>query len=275
MLFYAIVPDSSVRSAFHGLQTVRVDDLRRELRFGQDVQYPARWMKRPVSEWTMESDDLVLRYIFRNFRPDRHLEFGTWEGDGVLRCVEECDASVWTINLLEGETKDDGQWAYGTEERLVGTASRRGERLVTAETTWIRTDAYGLIGHKYLSRHLGHRVCQIYCDSRTWDISKYPDGFFDTAFVDGGHVADVVQCDTWNALALVRPAGLVLWHDFCPRSDAHKASPTSARVTNHLRAEWAELSRYFDRLFWVEPSWLLVGVRNAAPVERRRPITPG
>ena len=266
---------SSARIAFRGLRIVRVTDLRWELRFDETLQYPAQWTARPVSEWTMESDDLVLRYIFRNFRPDRHLEFGTWEGDGVLRCVEECDAVVWTINLLEGETKDDGKWAYATEERLVDATSRRGERMVTSDTTWIRTDAYGMIGHKYLSRHLGHRVCQIYCDSRIWDTSKYPDGFFDTAFIDGGHVADVVQCDTRNAIALVRPEGLVMWHDFCRRPDAHKASPTSASVTNLLRGEWAHVSKYFDQLFWIEPSWLLVGVRNGVLADWRRPITSG
>src|SRR5262249_35354318 len=156
--------------------------LRRELQFAERLPSPEPPIARPPSEWTMASDDVVLRYVFRNFRPDRHLEFGTWEGDGVLRCVEECDAIVWTINLLEGETKDTGEWAYGAEERLVGATGIHGERLVTTDTTWIRTDAYGMIGHKYLSRNFGHRVCQIYCDSRIWSADKYPAGFFDTAF---------------------------------------------------------------------------------------------
>jgi len=257
---------------FRGLETVEVEDLHRTLRCVDRLHFPAAWRQRPVSEWTMESDDVVLRYIFRHVRPARHLEFGTWEGDGVLRCVEECDATVWTLNLLEGESKADGTWAYGSEEHLVGAPSRRGERLVTSATTWIRTDAYGLIGHKYLSRRLGHRVCQIFCDSRTWDISQYPDGFFDTALVDGGHVADVVHSDTWKAITLVRPGGLVMWHDFSPRADARAASTTAAQVTDQLHEEWSAISKCFDRLFWIDPSWLLVGIRNTGAGTRRRGV---
>ena len=258
-----MVSGAALHRVFRGLETVGVAHLHTALVCTDRLQFPRAWRRRPVSEWTMESDDVLLRYIFRHFRPNRHLEFGTWEGDGVLRCLEECDATVWTVNLLEGETKDDGAWAYGSEERLVGAVSGRRERLVTSATTWVRTDAYGQIGHKYLARNLGHRVCQIYCDSRTWDTTHYPPGFFDTAFIDGGHVADVVHSDSWKAIALVRAGGLVMWHDFAPRSDARDSSVTAAQVTNQLLVDWSSISECFDRLFWIEPSWLLVGVRNA------------
>ena len=79
--------------------------------------------------------------VFREFRPMRHLEFGTWLGDGVLRCVEECLASVWTVNLLEGETKPDGQWAYGEMDTGQWTSPTQwSERLVTNDGVWVRPD---------------------------------------------------------------------------------------------------------------------------------------
>ena len=62
---------------------------------------------------------------------------------------------------------------------------------------------------------------------------------------------------------LVRAGGLVMWHDFAPRSDARDSSVTAAQVTNQLLVDWSSISECFDRLFWIEPSWLLVGVRNA------------
>ena len=65
-----------------------------------------------------------------------------------------------------------------------------------ATATWVRTDAHGLIGRKYLNAGWGNRVCQIYADSRDWDTRHYPRGFFDSAFIDGGHAYDVVANDT-------------------------------------------------------------------------------
>lgn len=261
-------PGSSSKTT--GPRTVTIDNLGAELGYEEQLRYPDAWRQRAPPEWTMEADDLLLRYLFRNKRPARHLEFGTWQGEGVLRCLEECNATIWTINVLEGESSDEGGWVYSSEEHLIGAEALAGERLVTNTTTWVRTDAYSLIGHRYLSRKMGHRVCQIYCDSRTWDTRNYPDGFFDTVFIDGGHAGDIVHSDTWKAIALVPRGGLVLWHDFCPRADALAANATAAKVTTQLLGEWAALAGFFDQLFWVEPSWLLVGVRNNRPVNPPR-----
>src|SRR5262245_54839629 len=82
------------------------------LGFSEPICMPERWITLSLQDWEMAADDFLLRYLFRNFRPSRHLEFGTWLGDGVVRCVEECDATVWTVNPLEGETLADGRWAY-------------------------------------------------------------------------------------------------------------------------------------------------------------------
>jgi len=216
----------------------------------------------PLTSWTMDADDQILRQVFRQFRPSRHLEFVTWSGDGVLRVVEECDATVWTINLLEGETKPNGQWAYGS---LHGSGSEPGpassEKMKTDAGTWIRTDAYGQIGRKYLEAGWGKRVCQVYADSREWDTSAYPDAFFDTVFIDGGHAADIVENDTALAVRLTRPGGLVIWHDFCPEPDVQAACGSTQGVVQFISTHARELGLLFEKLFWVSPSWLLFGVR--------------
>jgi len=244
------------------IETVTVEDLSGALGVVTPLDYPPLWRTRSLSDWTMAADEYVLRYVFRHYRPMRHLEFGTWQGDGVLRCVEECDATVWTINVPQGETKPDGKWAYAQLD-VEGWAGNTpwSERLVTGEGVWVRTDSYGLIGRKYLEAGWGKRVCQIYADSRDWDTRAYPDGFFDTAFIDGGHLADVVASDSAQAIRLVRPGGLVIWHDYCPLEEVTSACDSTRDVVAFVASHAQELRAFFTRLFWVEPSWLLFGIR--------------
>jgi len=244
------------------IDSLPVGQLHDALGLSEPLELPEQWRRQSLVDWDSAADDYVMRHVFRHFRPARHLEFGTWLGDGVLRCVQECDASVWTINLLQGETKPDGQWAYGEIEsdRFAG-ASGWSQREKTHHAVWVRTDAYGLIGRKYLDAGWGKRVCQIYADSREWDTRAYPDGFFDTAFIDGGHTAAVVESDTRQALRLVRAGGLLMWHDFCPQEDVIRANDSTRDVVEYIVAHREELRTHLSKLFWVEPSWLLFGVR--------------
>jgi hypothetical protein len=245
------------------VESVPVDVLHEALGFSAPISFPEKWRRWPLVQWSMEPDDCILRYIFRGFHPLRHLEFGTWLGDGVLRCVQECHATVWTINLLEGELKPTGEWVYSARQEDVGASDLRGAESVTTDGgVWVRTDSYGAIGRNYLVAGLGKRVCQIYCDSREWDTRAYPDGFFDSAFIDGGHLKDVVESDTMRAMRLVRAGGLMIWHDFCPNDEVVAACPSTNGTNAFVTEQLQSLSRSFRRLFWIEPSWLLVGIRR-------------
>ncbi len=204
-------------------------------------------------------DVRILRYLFRNFRPNRHLEFGTWKGNGVRRVLEECgNASVWTVNLWEGEDRPDGTWAYGEnykdEDIAVVGAEFEGE--------YIRTDAGVMIGIEYLKAGLGSRVSQIYSDSRLWNDSAYPDGFFDSVFVDGGHDADTARSDVQKALRLLRPGGLLLLHDFCPRPEEYSRFPNTVGITNMVAEEIGNIAMMCSDFFWIEDTWLFCGIRG-------------
>ena len=245
------------------LETIPVDDINRVFGWTNAIDFPAKYRALPLTQWEMAADDVILRHLFRSFRPGRHLEFGTWLGDGVVRCVEECDATVWTINLLEGETLDNGRWTYGALAKdLPGAPVAWAETMVGGDGTWVRTDAHGLIGRKYLDAGWGRRVCQIYADSRSWDTRNYPPGFFDSAFIDGGHAADIVANDTKLAIELVRPGGLLMWHDFCPLPEVANACSSTRGVVGYISENREQLGRFFERLFWVQPSWLLIGIRR-------------
>lgn len=245
-----------------------MDKLHQRLNWAQPLDYPAESLARPLQDWNMERDDgPILRYLYRQLRPRRHLEFGTWYGDGVLRVLEECAATVWTLNLLEGERKATGEWAYSTARPDVGELPKWAESQSATLAdgtphTWFQTDSYGFIGRKYLERHLGHRVCQIYCDSRQWDTSNYPADFFDSAFIDGGHQYEVVASDTDKALGVLRPGGLILWHDFCPDPVVQSQCGSTQEVLCYVRAHRQHLMEQLSDLFWIQPSWLLLGIKK-------------
>jgi hypothetical protein len=231
-----------------------------------DLATPLAWRPsppdKPLTHWKMEIDDApIFRYFYRHMRPRRHLEFGTWQGEGVLYCLEECDATVWTINLLHGEVRPDGTWAYGTSFSDPAAVPAWSNKVVYAQT-WYQTDALGFIGWRYLQRGLGRRVCQVYCDSQEWDSSNYPDGFFDTALIDGSHSEEVVASDTRNACRLVRPGGLIFWHDYCPDPEVLASCSSVAGVMAAIDHNRAWLGTQVRDLFWVQPSWILVGVKR-------------
>lgn len=202
-----------------------------------------------LANFQTEGDEAAIyRYIYRNARPRRHFEFGTWEGFNVVLCAESSEAEIWTLNLPDGERDAAGRPVYG---------STAPERQPTAEPG----DSGAAIGWRYRQAGYSDRVHQILCDSRTFDDSTFPAGWFDTVLIDGGHQPDVVASDTDKALRLVRRGRIVIWHDFCPdpRTLSQAAAPQGVMraVLDHFKDWRPSLSR----LFWVRPSWMLIGVR--------------
>ena len=236
-------------------------------KLGSDLIPPAPSTNQ-LSNWEMVRDDgPILRYLFEVHQPRRHLEFGTWRGWGTCLCLETTAATVWTINFPDGESKADGSWAYG-ERVLIDAASPVGPVELrfghdeAGPIIYHRTDAGNYIGWLYRKKEMGHRVCQIYCDSRKWDNSAYPANFFDSVLVDGGHQTDVVISDTRKALSVLRSGGMIIWHDFCPIKEICEQNPIVHEVTNILEALLPEISSLFSQLSWINPSMILFGIKK-------------
>lgn len=241
------------------IDIVPVESLHERLGLAVHLDYPAASLRKRFAEWKMEADDApILRYLYRHVRPRRHLEFGTWEGTGACYCLEECEATVWTLNLPHGET-NAGQPAYASVASVVPDGALAiGDQGGAAV---YQTDAGVFIGHRYRRAGFGHRVCQILCDSREWDTSAYPLDFFDSVLIDGGHTSDVVLSDTRKALSVVKRGGLIFWHDFCPDPSVFSSMSSVSGVVTGLTSEWQDIRRSLTDVFWVRPSFLLVGVR--------------
>jgi predicted O-methyltransferase YrrM len=222
----------------------------------------------PFAAWSMERDDAPLfAWLYRQFQPRRHLEFGTWQGFGTCLCLENSGATVWTVNLPDGEAKPDGSWAYG--HRVLdesgtppGAVSVNYGHDEDGPRTYHRTDAASYIGRIYREKQLGHRVCQVYCDTRRWDTSAYPSDFFDSVLIDGGHSPEVVAADTRKALSVLRPGGMILWHDFCPVPEIRTGVESVRGVVAGIESVLPEIRPQLRELFWIDPSWILLAIKQ-------------
>ncbi|MGF1655769.1 MAG: glycosyltransferase family 10 domain-containing protein [Verrucomicrobiales bacterium] len=66
-----------------------------------------------------------------------------------------------------------------------------------------------------LARERGVPFTQHWGNSRRFDWAKLArQGLFDIVFIDGGHESFNVLADTLNALRILRPGGLIIWHDY-------------------------------------------------------------
>jgi predicted O-methyltransferase YrrM len=66
---------------------------------------------------------------------------------------------------------------------------------------------------RYTGTDVESHVEQLFGDSKIFDESAYVDQC-DVVFVDGSHAHSYVVSDSAKALRMVRPGGIVLWHDY-------------------------------------------------------------
>ncbi|ARU57162.1 hypothetical protein OLMES_3119 [Oleiphilus messinensis] len=230
------------------VETRDVNKLPSILNGNKEVKIPIARDKHCL-DWSMEEDDSnILRYIFQTLNPQRHLEFGTWKGFGTKLCAENCDARIWTLNLPEGEKNAQGEPIY-IESGSQGPT--------------IQTDCGDMIGHLYREAGFSNRVNQILVDSNEWDSSIFEDGYFDTILIDGGHDFGTVTNDTNQALRLLRPGGILMWHDFCPTVQALNQFASIRGVAQSIESNWQTISKELDSIYWLKPSYLLLGIKNS------------
>jgi len=226
----------------------------------QDLAYHLNFNELTYHEFSSSicgEDDLkVLGNIFKTHNPKRHLEFGTWMGKGVLACLDNCDATVWTLNKPFGENKPNGEYAYGHDlgdEDIIAW----GKKLNMKDNHgYYKTDSLGFIGKEYLNKDMGHRVCQIYSQSDVWDTTNYPEGFFDSVFIDGGHTKEIVTNDTLKSLPLLAKGGLMIWHDYIPQKG--KISSCDG-VIDAIDSMQEFLAKSFNELYYIEGTLILIG----------------
>lgn len=172
---------------------------------------------------------VCLAMAVRSAKANKVLEIGTFDGNTSLNFAANLvgDGRVVTIDLPLDYSKD-------VEMALEIDPARRN---VTPR------DAVGV---QYRGHPLEGRIKQIYGDSANLDFSALG-GPFDLAFVDGCHAYEYVVSDTNNVIPIVRPGGLIVWHDYCNHEGV-------ARAVDSFRDD-----PRFESLVAIEESRLAIG----------------
>jgi hypothetical protein len=63
------------------------------------------------------------------------------------------------------------------------------------------------------------------------------------------------------ALKVLRPGGMILWHDFCPRESVAEKFDSVRGVTEGVAWVLPLLKKSLTRMAWINPSWLLIGIK--------------
>jgi predicted O-methyltransferase YrrM len=147
-------------------------------------------------------ESLALAYLARASRAETVFEIGTYDGFSTYHLARNTGetARVYTLNLpLEGRTAGDLP-QYSLLEH-------HGDATTDAEL------ARRGLGAVYRASDAAGKVTQLLGDSLTYDFAPYA-GKVDLVFIDGGHSYRHVRSDTENALRMLSPHGIIVWHDF-------------------------------------------------------------
>ena len=145
-------------------------------------------------DWNVRLDEeVILGLAVQELKAKQIFEIGTFNGQTTKRLAEAggIDASVYTLDVSPAEV-DAFNISYFKGHQ---------------------------IGEKFRGTPVESRVTQLTGDSMTFDFSPYF-GKMDFVFVDAAHTYRSGIVDSRTALKLVRPGGVIFWHDFRPKWSA-------------------------------------------------------
>lgn len=132
---------------------------------------------------------LTLCQIVRWAKPECIFEIGTFQGGTTLQMATNSSAKIYTLDL----PPETG------EKRHVWDAD---------------LDVYPEIsGARFHETGYAQQIHQLFGDSQTFDFTPYYRRM-DIVFVDACHHYKFVKKDSENALKMVSPNGIIIWHDY-------------------------------------------------------------
>jgi hypothetical protein len=152
-----------------------------------------------VQGGTSDAEAWILAVLAK--RASCMFEFGTCTGKTAYLWARNMlpEGKVGTITLAPEQTLNYAG-ATGDGEYIANVARRES---VFTQFLYSGTD-------------VEHKVVQYFGDSKAFDETPYL-GKCDVVFVDGSHAYSYVMSDSEKALRMVKPGGIVLWHDYSKR----------------------------------------------------------
>ena len=167
--------------------------------FGPGIDAEIRYIGRgnlPVFAGTSDFETWILAALSKN--ASRIFEFGTGTGRNTYMMAANARQEAEIITLtLHPEGREDYQHETGD--------NAKGEKAARDEADFSE--------FFYSDKPESKKITQIFADSKAHDTSPY-DGTCDLVFVDGAHTYSYLKNDTQKALRMVKPGGIVLWHDY-------------------------------------------------------------
>jgi predicted O-methyltransferase YrrM len=145
-------------------------------------------------------DELAyMALITRVLRPKNIFEIGTFRGrtalNFALNSPEDC--RIWTMDLPPVDRRNIDEQTNAADAAIVACSDT---------------------GVDYRGKDVAGKIHQLFGDSSKFDFSPYYEQM-DIVLVDGAHHLEAVKSDTENALRMIRPGGMILWHDFANYGD--------------------------------------------------------
>ena len=183
-----------MNAVFPGIETV-------------DVQIIRSFDREPLLSM-FPTEVVALAAIVRTLRPQRLLEIGTFEGNTTVNLAANAptDAHVVTVDL-----PPDWDGEYATDVPSIHHNAAVGVQ----------------IGRQFLESPFREKVTQVFEDSGTFDWARYAP--YDFILIDGCHTYEYALSDTRNALDVIRPGGVIVWHDYGMLEDVSRVVDEMAR----------------------------------------------
>ena len=143
---------------------------------------------------TTEFELKVISKLVKKFKPNRVFEIGTFQGRTTLNMALNTDENA-TIITLDLPGKDLNSTAISIEKGEV--------RYVDKEIS----------GERFIGHPMARKIIQIFGDSATFLFDDYKHSI-DLAFIDGSHAYEYVLNDSNKVMSIIRPGGLIIWHDY-------------------------------------------------------------
>ncbi|MCC7047653.1 MAG: class I SAM-dependent methyltransferase [Alphaproteobacteria bacterium] len=178
----------------------------------------------------------------------------------AIAAPREKDLRVWS-----SEPDDAPVLAYlhrnhrPARQLVLGASSGFDASLCAAEST---AEIWALDLAESACADAAARIHRLAGNGRPFDGAAFAAGFFDAVAIAGrGHAAAVIR-DTEAALPLLRSGGMIVWRGFCPLDGPMAALPELRATVYGVHQGWRRWSSQFASLFWIRPSYLLVGIKR-------------
>lgn len=125
-------------------------------------------------------------------------EFGTFTGKTTYLLAKNApkNCNVFTLTLSPQDCVD---YRQSEEDDQKDTKAAIDESLFTK--------------FYYTDTDISHKIKQIFCDSKKFDEGPFLNKM-DLIFIDGSHAQSYVESDTQKALKMIKPGGIIIWHDY-------------------------------------------------------------